>query len=143
MKLQGRFVKGRLVLDPVQEAICARECGDKALSVDIEPVKNRRTPRQNSRHWAVIVPLVQHALNLKRPGLLPLNKDETHRLIATAFGGSEETELGLVPIRTRTMDTKTFAHLDEQASRWLSDLGYHVPAGPEESVADAIEEAMA
>lgn len=142
LRLEGKVTKGRLDCDPVEWAIAMQEYEGVSVVVTIDRKRATRTPRANRRHWTVIVPLVRHCINRKRPDMLPFNKDEIHRLIATAFGGSDETELGPVPIRTRTMDTRTFWHMDEQAGLWLMEQGYSVPEGREETVERAIEEAM-
>lgn len=107
-------------------AICLREYMGKAVTVDVEPLRKTRTLKQNARHWAHIVPMAQHELNRMRPGLLPLNRDQVHALLVTAFLGSEETELGPVPMRTRDLTTEQFAHMDDQAERWLIERGWPV-----------------
>ena len=144
MKIEGRVVDGHLVCDiPAAWPIAMREFNGHPVVVEIEQKRERRTNRANARYWTVLVPLARHALNLKRGAdMLPLNKDQVHYLLVTAFAGSEETELGAVPVRTSTMDTKQFHHLTEQVALWLGEQGYPVPEGPEVSVAEAIEEAM-
>ena len=144
MKLEGRVEKGRLVTDPAAWAIAMREYAEKAVVVDIEPLRERRTPKANKRYWSVDIYLARHYLNLQRPGLPPLNKDEVHALLVTAFAGSEQTELGLVPVRTRTMDTHRFHAFTEQVELFLREKGYPIPDGSDDmSVAIAIEEATA
>ena len=131
MKIPGRFDKGRLVLDPVAVAIAAQEFGAKPLAVEIKAESPIRSVRANNRYWGCIVPLAGHALNLKREGLPPLNKDQIHSVLATAFIGQEETMLGPVPCSSRVLDTKQFYTYTERITRWLSDLGYVVPDGDE------------
>lgn len=144
MRLEATITKGRLVCDPVVWSIAMREFEGRVVAVEIEQKRALRSRKQNARYWTVLVPLARHALNLKRgDDLLPLNKDQVHYLLVTAFAGSEETELGLVPVRTRTMTTEQFLHLTEQTALWLREQGYPVPEGPEVSVAQAIEEATA
>lgn len=143
MKLSAQFKSGRLTFtDPVGLTICAQEYGEKPLEVDIQPVRKIRSKKQNARYWTIIVPLVQHCVNRRREGLPPLNPKQVHAVIVTAFLGTEDTPLGPVPMTTHDRDTKTFNHLTEQATLWLGEQGYHVPLGREESVAEAIAEAM-
>jgi hypothetical protein len=143
MKLEGTITDGRLVCDQVIWAIAMREFNGHAVVIEIDRKRARRSNRANARYWTVLVPLARHALNLKRGSeLLPLNKDQVHYLLVTAFAGSEETELGAVAVHTSTMDTKQFHHFTEQVALWLREQGYAVPEGPEVSVAEVIEEAM-
>lgn len=143
MRIEGKVSKGNLVVDPATWAIAMREFDNQTVVVDMDRKQERRSTRANARYWTVLVPLAQHCLNLKRPGLLPLNEKQVHALLVTAFAGSEETELGSVPVATRTMDKRTYHHLTEQVSLWLREQGYTVPDGPEVTVAEAISEAMA
>ena len=131
MKIPGRFDKGRLVLDPVAVAIAAQEFGAKPLVVDIEEDRPVRSLKANARYWKVLIPLVGHALNLKRPGLPPLNKNQVHYVCATSFIGQEETALGPAPCETHTLDKRQFWLYNERITEWLSSLGYHVPDGDE------------
>ena len=143
MKIAGKIVAGKLKPDnPAAWPIAMRQFDGKRVTVEVEAERVRRSLRANARHWSVIVPLARHALNLLRgPELLPLNKDQTHYVLVTAFGASEETELGPVPVRSSLMDTKQFQAMDEKASLWLMDKGYGVPIGPEERVEAMIAEA--
>jgi hypothetical protein len=142
VKLEGRVEKGRLVTDPAIWAIALREYEGQPVILEIEKKREVRTGRANRRHWTVIVPLARHHLNLKRGNELPpLSKDQTHYVLVTAFGASEETELGPVPIRSSLMTTKQFHEMDEKAGLWLRENGYPIPDGPEVSVEQAIEEA--
>lgn len=143
MKIPGKVEGGKFRPDNVAAwPIALREVEGKRVVVDIEAEKKHRSLRQNARHWAVIVPLAQHALNLKRgPDLLPLSKEQVHYLLVTAFGASEETDLGSVPVRSSAMDTKQFAQLDEKAALWLAECGYGLPDGPDAAV--MVEEATA
>lgn len=142
VKLEGTVTNGRLVCDPVSWSIAMREFEGREVVVEIDRKREVRSTRANARYWTVLVPLARHCLNLKRGSdQLPLNKDEVHYLLVTAFAGSEVTELGSVPVRTRTMNTQQFHHFTEQVSLWLREQGYPVPEGPEVSVAEAIEEA--
>lgn len=135
MKLTGRVVAGKFTPDlPAAWPIAMREFDGKRVTLEIEAEKSRRSTQANARYWAVLVPLAAHCLNLKRPGLLPLNKDQVHALLVTAFVGSEETELGTVPVHTRTMDTKAFHRFTEQVELYLSEQGYAVPDDGEVSV---------
>lgn len=141
MKLEGTITKGRLVIDPAIWAIAMREFEGRPVVLEIDVRRQQRTVKQNKRYWTVLVPLAIHRLSLGRP--LPFNKDEVHRLLVTAFGGSEETPLGLVPVRTRTMTVDQFLHLTQQTELWLREQGYSIPEGPDMTVAAAIDEAMA
>ena len=108
-----------------------REFDGKAVVVDIEQKREARSLRANARHWALIVPLAQHALDLKRGrDAIPLSREQVHYVLVTAFGASEETDLGPVPVRSSLMDTQQFHAMDEKAARWLMDLGYSIPEGP-------------
>lgn len=144
MKLTGRVVKGKFLPDlPAAWPIAMREFDGKEVELEINQKRVRRSNRANARHWAVIVPLARHALNLKRPDLIPLSAEQTHYALVAAFGACEETDLGPVPVRSSLMDKKQFHALDEKAELWLRDQGYEIPDGPEVSVAQAIEEATA
>lgn len=129
MRLTGKMVKGRRVYDdPVSFAIANREVGEgERFEEEFDRLRERRSTRANRRYWGVLVPLARHALNLKRPGLLPLNKTQTHALLVTAFLGSEETPLGPVPVATRESDTKTFHRLTSQTELWLGEQGFVIP----------------
>lgn len=142
MKIAGKVAAGKLVCDlPAAWPIAMREMDGRRVTVEIEAERSRRTVKANAYHWAVIVPLAQHALNLKRPDQIPLSKDQTHYVLVTAFGASEETELGPVPVRSSLMDTQQFHALDEKAARWLMDLGYGIPDG--QGAGAQVEEATA
>lgn len=131
MKLTGRVVEGKLKFDsPAAWPICMREYDGKSVTVDVEVRREARSTKANARHWALIVPLARHALNLKRGSdLLPLSKEQVHYLLVTAFGASEETELGPVPVRSSLMNTKQFHELDQKTELWLMDQGYGIPDG--------------
>lgn len=143
MKFTGRVQNGRLIPDnPASYPIALRECEGKPVTVEVEVRRERRSVKANAYHWGIIVPLAQHALNLKRgPEMIPLSKDQVHYVLVTAFGASEETELGPVPVRSSLMDSKQFSALDEKAARWLMDQGYGIPDGPGAAVqvAEAME----
>lgn len=143
MKLTGQVVGGKFKPDnPASWPIAMRHFDGKRITVEIEVERLRRSTRANARHWAVIVPLAQHALNLKRgPEMIPLSKEQTHYVLVTAFGASEETDLGPVPVRSSLMDTKQFHALDEKAEQWLNDLGYFIPSGSDVDVAEQVAEA--
>ena len=144
MKLTGRVVAGKFTPDlPAAWPIAMREFDGKRVTLEIEAEKSRRSTQANARYFACLVPLAQHCLNLKRPGLLPLSKDQTHAVLVSAFVGQEETELGPVPVRTRTMTKEQFHAFNEQVERWLNESGYSVPDGPDVDVAEMIEEATA
>lgn len=144
MKLTGKVAGGKFTPDlPAAWPIAMREYEGKDVTVEIAPKHAHRSLNANSRYWKVDVFLAMHYLNLKRPGLLPLNKDQIHALLVTAFAGSEETELGLAPVATRTMDKKQFHAFTEQVELFLREKGYPIPEGPEMSVEAAIQEAMA
>lgn len=145
MKIAGKVTAGKFQPDnPAALPICWREHDGKRVTMEVLPERTGRSNRQNARHWSVIVPLAQHALNLKRgPEMIPLSKEQTHYVLVQAFGASEETELGPVPVRSSLMDKKQFHALDEKAERWLQDCGYCIPSGPEEQVAEQIAEATA
>ena len=144
MKMTAKVEGGKLRFDnPAALPICLREYDGKRVTVDIEPERIRRSGKANARHWAVVVPLVRHCLNLKR-GDDPSNwltKDQTHYVIVTAFGASEETELGSVPVRSSLMDKGQFHEMDLKAEAWLADQGYGIPDGSDDFVAQQVMEA--
>lgn len=142
MKLTGKVSGGKFTPDlPAAWPIAMRQYEGKDVTVEIEARKSTRSVKQNARYWTCIVPLAQHYLNLKREGLPPLNRDQVHWVLATAFVGQEETELGPVPMRTRSLDTAQFCAFSDQVERWLGTVGYCIPDGPDAEV--QIQEAMA
>jgi hypothetical protein len=140
MKIPGSVVSGKFKPDnPAALPIAFREYDGKRVTVEIEPEKTRRSTQANARYWTCLVPLAQHCLNLKRPGLLPLSKDQVHAVLVSAFVGQEETELGPVPVRTRTMTKEQFHAFNEQVERWLAENQYLIPDSLD--AAELIEEA--
>lgn len=125
MKLSGEVKGGKLLIEPTALAIAIREYADKRVTVDIEPVKSIRSIRQNNRYWGGIVPLAGDYLSKTRD--LPLSKDQIHFVLVAAFAGCEETELGLVPVKTSTMTTAQFALYCERITQWLAEKGYPLP----------------
>lgn len=125
MKLPAEVSQGKLLMDPVALAIACREYEGKRVVVDIEPEKSIRSVRQNSRYWSLIVPLAGDYLSKTRD--MPLSKEQTHYVLKSAFIGCEETELGLIPMDSRTLTTAQFALFCEKVTVWLSEHGYFLP----------------
>lgn len=77
----------------------------KRVSVTLEREHSIRTLRQNNRYW-IQCQAVADLLSVGRD--VPLNKDQAHIILASAFLGLEETKLGTVPISTRTLTVEQF-----------------------------------
>lgn len=131
MKLRGEVKAGKLVCNPAEWTIALREYEGKRVVLDIEPEHSIRSIRQNNRYWGVLVPLAGHYLSKTRD--VPLSKEQVHFVIASAFLGCDETELGLAPMATRTLTTKQFSEYCDRIELWLAEKGYPVPQ-PGESV---------
>jgi len=125
MKLSGVVKEGRLVIPPVSWAIAMREYEGRRVVVDIDAERSVRSVRQNNRYWGVLVPLAGDFLGKTRD--VPLSKEQIHFVLTSAFLGCDETPLGMVPMSTRTLDTKQFAGYCEKVALWLMENGYHVP----------------
>ena len=125
MKLSGVVKDGELVIDPVAWAIALREFAGRRVIVDIDAERSVRSIRANNRYWGVLVPLAGDFLSKTRD--VPLSKEQVHFVLTSAFLGCDETPLGLVPMRTRDLDTKQFAAYCEKVALWLMENGYHVP----------------
>ena len=142
MKITGKASGGKFVPDsPAALPIAWREYDGRRVTVEIEPERIRRSVKANARYWSCLVYLARHYLNLKRPGLPPLNKDQVHAVLVTAFVGQEETELGPVPMATRTLDTKQFHAFSEKVEAWLNENDYTIPDGSDDFVAQQVMEA--
>jgi hypothetical protein len=128
MKFPGEVKKGRLLIDAAALAIALREFEGKRVVVEIEREKSIRSIKQNSRYWGLIVPLAGDYLSKTRD--VPLSRDQTHYVLKSAFLGCEETELGLIPMDSRTLTTAQFAAYCEKVTLWLSEHGYFLPEGP-------------
>jgi len=82
----------------------------KRVEVHLETERAIRTNPQLRRYFKCIVPVVRGVLNSMRdPLLLPLSKEQTHRLLCGSFIGYEETALGLVPIESKKLKPGEFA----------------------------------
>ena len=132
MKLVGEVKGGILICDPVSWSIAMHEYEGKRVLVDIEPERPIRTIRQNARYWTLLVPLAGAYLSKTRD--VPLSKEQVHFVLASAFLGCDETELGLAPMSTRVLDTKTFSGFCDRVALWLTEKGYPVPDDPSASV---------
>lgn len=136
MKLSGTVKDGRLVTDePAAWPIAMREYEGKRVVVQIEPKRSLRSLRANARWWGLLVPLAGHFLSLTRD--VPLSKEQVHYVLVSAFAGCDVTDLGPVPVPTRTMDSLQFSILCEKVQAWLADNGYALP----DSMSAEIEEA--
>lgn len=125
MKLSGEVKGGRLVIAPVPWAIAMNEFANRRVVVEIEAEKSLRTVRANARYWAVLVPLACHELSKDRA--IPLSKDQTHIVLASAFVGVIATELAVVPKDTHTLSVQEFYNFTEEVSAWLANKGYCIP----------------
>ena len=127
MKLAGEVKAGKLVISPASWAIAMREYEGKRVTVEIEREKPIRTLKQNARYWSLIVPLAGDYLSKTRD--VPLSNEQVHYVLKSAFLGCEETELGLIPMDSRTLTTAQFALYCEKVTVWLSEHGYYLPEG--------------
>ncbi len=126
MKLGGAITKGRFVPDsPTDWSIAARHFEGKRVTVEIEVRRERRSTQANNRYW-LLVELAMALLSKTRD--VPLSKEQAHYVLVSAFAGCEETNLGLVPVRTSSMDTAQFAAYCEKVEAWLADNDYYLPA---------------
>lgn len=137
MKLAGEVKGGKLVIPTVPWSIAMREFEGRRVVVEIDKEKANRTLRQNARYWSLIVPLAGDLLSKTRD--VPLSKESVHYVLKSAFLGTEETPLGMVPMDSRTLTTAQFAMYCDRVAVWLAENGYAVPE-PGEAVT-AMEEA--
>lgn len=101
---------------------------DKRVQVTLEAERKTRSTPQLRRYFGCVVPVVMGVLNAKRdPQLLPLSKEQIHYLILGAFVGFEETPLGLVPIRSRTLTPAQFAELSDRVEAHYRAEGITFP----------------
>ena len=127
MKLLGTITKGRFVPDYATDwSIAVQQFEGKRVAVEIDARRDVRTDRANRRYWGGIVPLAIELLSKTRD--VPLSKEQVHYVLVSAFAGCDETPLGLVPVRTSSMDTAQFSIYCEKVEAWLAQQGYYLPA---------------
>lgn len=132
MKLFGLVEKGRLLFDDrTFLAIVLREFEGRRVTVEIDKEKKLRTLKQNARYWSLLFPMAKHHLNSKREIAkeLPLNKEQVHAVLVSAFVGQEMTELGPVYVSTKTLSVQQFTILTDRVEKWLNDLDYDTSEG--------------
>lgn len=129
MKIPGQVKEGRFVADnPAAWPIAMREWNGKKVVVEIDAQKSIRTLPQNNRYFGVLLPLFQHYLSQTRD--VPLSKEQAHWVAASAFHGTDETTMGMVPKPTRTMTTKEFSEYCDKLALFLQEKGYPIPQHP-------------
>lgn len=84
----------------------------KLIVLSLELSRNKRSSQANRRYFGVVVPVCAQILSRGRA--LPLSKEQTHWLLKSAFLGSEETPLGLVPKDSHTLSTEEFSEYTER-----------------------------
>jgi hypothetical protein len=100
----------------------------RRVELTLEAERTTRTNQQLRRWFGCIVPVVRDVLNAQRdPLLLPLSKEQTHRLLVGAFVGHEETPLGLVPIESRTLTPAQFAIVQDKVEAHYRSEGITFP----------------
>jgi hypothetical protein len=98
----------------------------RRVVVAVEAEHARRTPQHNARYWTVLVPLAREFLSRTRD--IPLSKDQTHWILASAFAGTEMSALGVpIPKRTRDMTTEEFHVFCTEVEVWLAENEIPVP----------------
>lgn len=127
MEFSGSVKGGKVELDDkLGWSAALASLNGKRVKVSVERLESRRSTDANRRYWGVLVPLARHFLNMDR--VVPLNKDQTHYVLATAFVGSEVTALGVsVPMETHTLSTGQFYEFTTKVEAWLAEHGYCVP----------------
>jgi hypothetical protein len=133
VKLTGVIKNGVRVYDiPAAPIIAAQDVGEgNRFEETFERWHEVRTLKQNARYWSILVPLARYQLSKTRD--IPLSKDQTHIVLVGAFAGCEETELGPVPIQTRTLKKPQFSEFMERVQAWLADKGIPVPERSEQN----------
>lgn len=125
--------------DPIGWSGRMAQMRGKRVLLTVETDQPRRSTEANARYWSVIVPLARHRLSRDR--VLPLSKEETHYVLASAFAGTEESALGVpIPVKTRKFTKEQFHTYCMAIEAWLGQEGYPVPQ-PGERV-EALLEAM-
>lgn len=94
------------------------------VTVTLEKEHATRTNRQNSRYW-VQCTAVADLLSVGRA--VPLNKEQAHVILATAFLGQEETPLGPVPMSTRTLTVEQFNLYMDRIDGHFASVGTPLP----------------
>lgn len=119
--MEGKFIPQ----EPASWPIAMRHFEGRRVVVDIEAYRERRTDRQSRRYWGMIVPLAGDLLSKTRD--IPLSKESVHYVLKSAFLGTEETPLGLVPTDSRTLTTVQFCAFCDKVELWLMENGYCIP----------------
>lgn len=104
----GHVREGRVELDDkiAWSALLSRLDG-KRVRVSLDSVDKQRSSQQNRWYWACLVPIAAEVLSQGRT--VPLSKEQAHYVLASAFLGCEETDLGPVPMKTSKLSTKDFS----------------------------------
>jgi hypothetical protein len=106
----------------------------KTITITLEREVQRRGDPANRYYWAAVAPAVAEYLSIGRP--LPLSKDDAHRVLCSAFIGTEETPLGPTPCHSSTLTSEQFSVFIERIkAHAASEWGLHIP-GPDEQWAD-------
>lgn len=143
MKLRGVVRRGLPAWDDEAAVrIACREIGEgQRFECDIERPKTRRSTNANARYWKVLVGLTRHTINeqRQRENLPPLPDSEEVRLeihaaLVRKFVGVEDSPIGPIRKRTKTMTTREFWMFTEHVALWLREQGWEVPdeAEPQE-----------
>jgi hypothetical protein len=106
----------------------------KKLTVTVEREVKRRGDPANRYYWAAVARAVAEYLSIGRE--LPLSKDDAHRVLCSAFIGTEDTPLGPTPCRSSTLTSEQFSTFIERIkAHAASEWGLRIP-GPDEAWAD-------
>ena len=123
--------KGELrLLDPTAWRVRLTKLRGRHVWLVVERQEKKRSLNQNAWYWAAIVPAVQQHLSEART--LPLTKEQTHYVLASAFVGTEDTPLGPVPCKTSTLTTEQFSTYCERIrAHAAAEWGLPIP-GPDD-----------
>lgn len=148
MKFIATIKAGKLLPSPPESwPIAMREYEGKQVTVEIEPVRERRSDAANKRWFGVLLPLVRHVIDESRrdAGEPPMDwgpgdewKDRLHDSLVVRHAGVIETAAGPIRKSTRIMSKREFYLLTESVVRWLAELGFFVPELGEQELAEVM-----
>jgi hypothetical protein len=90
--------------------------------ITFEEAGEQRSLGQNALWFGRVVPVVMEFFNRDR--VVPLNKEQVHTVLITAFVGQEETPLGPVAVSSRTLSKDQFSTLIEKVMAHFSQPPY-------------------
>ncbi len=119
---------------PAVWAAALSDLRGQPVIVTLEKPKKRRSNSQNAYWYGVVVPFFLELWSRARRyphGLRPYTKDQVHEVLVEALAGCEDGPLPgtRIRLRTRDMDTATFAKLVDRARELaMHDYGAPLPA---------------